>query len=170
MIPIQSEDIAPLEVGIDEEHFGIHPIAGRIRAEISGLDLRQNLSDRTIHKIRQALVKYKVVFFRKQYLNGNEQIVFARRFGEVTAAHPTVPALVNHPEILDLHYGRNTSRANYWHTDVTFIDRPPLGSILRAVQIPSVGGDTLWANTATAYLDLPAPLRLFANQLCLLVF
>lgn len=165
MIPSQSENVAPLEVGIDKDHFGIHPIAGRIGAKISGLDLRQNFSDRTIHEIRKALVKYKVVFFRKQYLTGNEQIVFARRFGKITAAHPTVPALANHPEILDLDYGRNTSRANYWHTDVTFIDRPPLGSILRAVQIPPVGGDTLWANTATAYLDLPAPLRLFADQL-----
>lgn len=143
----------------------IHPIAGRIGAEISGVDLGTNLSDETIAQIRQTLVQYKVIFFRQQSIDAAGQIAFARRFGELTAAHPTLSSLTEHPEILDLDYGRTATRANEWHTDVTFVDRPPLGSILRAIEIPPVGGDTIWANTIAAYQDLPAHLRTLADQL-----
>jgi taurine dioxygenase len=146
-------------------HFEIRPVAGRIGAEIIGVNLSTDLSDAVIREIRQTLVKYKVVFFRGQQLDANGQIAFARRFGNITTAHPTVPSLPDHPEILDLDYGRRANRANQWHTDVTFVDRPPLGSILRAIEIPPVGGDTIWANTVTAYQDLPAPLRNLADQL-----
>jgi taurine dioxygenase len=145
--------------------FAAQPIAGRIGAEIVGLDLSTSLSDTAIAEIRKALVQYKVIFFRRQSLNAEGQLAFARRFGEVTTAHPTVPALPGHPAILDLDYGRTTSRANEWHTDVTFVDRPPLGSILRAVEIPPYGGDTVWANSVAAYQDLPAHLRTLADQL-----
>ncbi len=147
------------------KHFNVQPVAGRIGAEIVGLDLSSPLGDEVISDIRKALVQYKVIFFRQQSLDASGQVAFARRFGEITIAHPTVPSLPNHPEILDLDYGRNVNRANHWHTDVTFVDRPPLGSILRAVEIPPVGGDTVWANTAAAYQDLPDPLRALADQL-----
>jgi alpha-ketoglutarate-dependent sulfate ester dioxygenase len=146
-------------------HFDIHPIAGRVGAEITGIDLSTDLSNDLIRQIRQTLVHYKVIFFRRQQLNANQQIAFARRFGEVTTAHPTVPSLPDHPEVLDLDYGRTVAPANRWHTDVTFVDRPPLGSILRAIVIPSVGGDTIWANSATAYQDLPPHLRSLADSL-----
>ncbi|WNZ27032.1 TauD/TfdA family dioxygenase [Leptolyngbya sp. NK1-12] len=147
-------------------HFlDIHPVAGRIGAEIRGIDLSANLSEDVIRAIRQALVKYKVIFFRAQQLDASGQAAFARRFGQITTAHPTVPSLPDHPEILDLDYGNRAGRANHWHTDVTFVDRPPLGSILRAITIPPVGGDTIWANTATAYQDLPTPLQISADQL-----
>lgn len=142
-----------------------HPVSGRIGAKIVGVDLSANLSDELIHQIRQALVQYKVIFFRGQHLDAAGQVAFARRFGEVTTAHPTVPSLPGHPEILDLDYGRTAARANNWHTDVTFVDRPPLGSILRAITIPPAGGDTIWANTVTAYQDLPSYLRYLADQL-----
>lgn len=145
--------------------FDIQPVAGRIGAEIVGLDLSADLSDDIIADIRKALVHYKVIFFRRQQLDAKGQVAFARRFGEVTTAHPTVPSLPEHPEILDLDYGRNANRANNWHTDVTFVDRPPLGSILRAIAIPPIGGDTLWANTVTAYQDLPPYLQSLADQL-----
>lgn len=147
------------------KHFNVQPVAGRIGAEIVGLDLSSQLSDAAISDIRKALVQYKVIFFRRQQLSEQHQIAFARRFGDVTTAHPTMPSLPNHPEILDLDYGRNVNRANLWHTDVTFVDRPPLGSILRAVEIPPVGGDTVWANSATAYQDLPDHLRNLADHL-----
>lgn len=146
--------------------FDIHPVAGRIGAEIVGVDLSTSLSADTIQAIRQTLVQYKVIFFRDQHaLNSDRQIAFARRFGELTTAHPTLPPLEKHPEILDLNYGKNLARANYWHTDVTFVDRPPLGSIFRVVEIPDFGGDTLWTNTVTAYQDLPAPLKTLADNL-----
>lgn len=147
------------------QNFDIQPIAGRIGAEIVGVDLSADLSNDIISEIRNALVQYKVIFFRRQQLDANGQVAFARRFGEVTTAHPTVPPLSGHPEILDLDYGRTATRANEWHTDVTFVDRPPLGSILRAIEIPLVGGDTIWANSVTAYQDLPVHLRNLADQL-----
>jgi taurine dioxygenase len=146
-------------------HFGLRPLAGRIGAEILNLDLKASLGDDTIQDIRKALIFYKVIFFRFQAISEAEQISLAQRFGKLTTAHPTVPSLVNHSEILDLDYGRNVNRANYWHTDVTFVDKPPLGSLLRAVEIPPVGGDTIWANTVTAYQDLPGPLQRLADEL-----
>jgi taurine dioxygenase len=147
------------------KNFDIQPVAGRIGAEIVGVNLSADLSNDIISEIRKALVQYKVIFFRRQQLDANGQVAFARRFGEVTTAHPTVPPLSGHPEILDLDYGRTATRANEWHTDVTFVDRPPLGSILRAIEIPPVGGDTIWANSVTAYQDLPPHLRNLADQL-----
>ncbi|WP_448268982.1 TauD/TfdA dioxygenase family protein [Nostoc sp. DSM 114159] len=148
------------------QYFDIKPVAGRIGAEIIGVNLSSNLSDDIISDIRKTLVKYKVIFFRgQQQLDADGQVAFARRFGEVTTAHPTVPSLPENPEVLDLNYGRTTSRANSWHTDVTFVDRPPLGSILRALEIPPTGGDTIWANSVTAYEDLPIHLRNLADQL-----
>ncbi|BAY89965.1 MULTISPECIES: TauD/TfdA dioxygenase family protein [unclassified Tolypothrix] len=147
------------------KYFDIKPIAGRIGAKIIGVDLSSNLSDEIISDIRKALVKYKVIFFREQNIDANQQIAFARRFGELTTAHPTVPSLPDNPEILDLNYSKTVARANNWHTDVTFVDRPPLGSVLRALVIPPSGGDTIWANSVTAYQDLPTPLRDLADQL-----
>ncbi|ABG52243.1 Taurine dioxygenase [Trichodesmium erythraeum IMS101] len=146
-------------------NFNVYPLAGRIGAEIVGLDLKQTLSDETIHDIRQVLIKYKVIFFRQQELTEISQVAFARQFGILTTAHPLLSSLPGHPEIFDFDYGRMDNRTNQWHTDVTFIDRPPFASILRAVEIPAVGGDTIWANTVTAYQDMPIPLRNFANQL-----
>ena len=150
---------------MSSKYFEIKPVAGRIGAKLIGVDLGTNLSDEVIADIRKALVFYKVIFFRNQNLDADGQLAFARRFGEITTAHPTVPSLANQPHVLDLDYSRTESRANNWHTDVTFVDRPPLGSVLRAVTIPPVGGDTVWANSVTAYQDLPVHLRNLADTL-----
>ncbi|MBD2691208.1 TauD/TfdA dioxygenase family protein [Anabaena catenula] len=147
------------------QNIEIKPIAGRIGAKIKGVNLAENLSDEIISEIRKALVQYKVIFFRGQELDADGQVDFARRFGEITTAHPTVPSLPGHPEVLDLDYNRTVARANNWHTDVTFVDRPPLGSVLRALVIPPTGGDTIWANSVTAYQDLPEHLRNLADKL-----
>ncbi|AFZ56835.1 TauD/TfdA family dioxygenase [Anabaena cylindrica FACHB-243] len=147
------------------QNIEIKLIAGRIGAKIKGVNLADHLSDDIISEIRKALVQYKVIFFRNQELDANGQVNFARRFGEITTAHPTVPSLPGHPEVLDLDYGRTVARANNWHTDVTFVDRPPLGSVLRALVIPPAGGDTIWANSVTAYQDLPEHLRNLADKL-----
>lgn len=147
-------------------YFDVQPVAGRIGSEISGVDLSTNLSDSLIDEIRKALIQYKVIFFRGQILDEAGQVAFARRFGELTIAHPTVPGHIpEHPEIFDLDYRRQQAFTDHWHTDVTFVDRPPLGSILRAVIIPPYGGDTVWANTVTAYEDLPPHLKSLVEQL-----
>jgi alpha-ketoglutarate-dependent taurine dioxygenase len=145
--------------------FDVLPVAGRIGAEIAGLDLATAIADDVIAEVRKALVRHKVIFFRDQKLDGDAHVAFARRFGPLTTAHPTVPSLQNHTHILDLDYGRTAARANVWHTDVTFVERPPFGSVLRALVIPPYGGDTLWSNTVAAYEDLPVPLRALVDQL-----
>jgi alpha-ketoglutarate-dependent taurine dioxygenase len=145
--------------------FDVLPVAGRIGAEIAGLDLATAIADDVIAEVRKALVRHKVIFFRDQKLDGDAHVAFARRFGPLTTAHPTVPSLQNNTHILDLDYGRTAARANVWHTDVTFVERPPFGSVLRALVIPPYGGDTLWSNTVAAYEDLPVPLRALVDQL-----
>lgn len=143
----------------------VRPVTGRIGAEIAGVDLASPLDEATIAAIRTALLDWKVLFFRDQHgLDADRQLAFARRFGPVTTAHPTVPGLAEHPHVLDVD-AAGGNIAVQWHTDVTFVDRPPFASILRAVVAPPYGGDTLWANTVAAYEELPAPLRTLAEAL-----
>ena len=160
----QNQTNAPFKIS-DYDNFKICPLAGRIGAEILGLDLRETFSDSIIRDLCQAVVQYKVIFFRQQQLTEISQVAFAKQMGVVTTAHPMLPSLPDRPEILEFNYGKMDNRTNQWHTDLTFLDRPPWASILRAVEIPSVGGDTLWANTVTAYQDLPTPLRCLADKL-----
>lgn len=145
--------------------FDVAPITARIGAQIHGLNLKEDLSADTVRDLRTALLAHKVLFFRSQNLDAAEHLAFARRFGQVTLAHPTVSSFEQDPHILDLNFGKGVIKANVWHTDVSFIDRPPMGSVLRAVVVPEVGGDTVWANTAAAYSDLPAHLKTLAENL-----
>jgi taurine dioxygenase len=139
--------------------FDIEPQTPTIGATISGLDLTQTLSDDIISGLRAALVQWKVIFFRDQHLSEEEHIRFARRFGDLEI-HPFTPADQARPEILRLlHDKDNRGTENFWHSDVTWRPEPSLGSILRAVEIPGVGGDTLWANMEEAYSDLPDYLK-----------
>ena len=135
----------------------------RIGAEVSGVTLNQ-ASDAQIEGIRTALLAHRVVFIRQQNLSAREQIDFARRLGPLTQGHPTLPVVDGEELILDLD-SLAGGAANHWHTDVTFVDRPPAYSILRAMVLPEVGGDTLWANTVAAYADLPDDLRQLAEGL-----
>ncbi|MBH3408024.1 TauD/TfdA family dioxygenase [Pseudomonas glycinae] len=142
----------------------IHPVAGRIGAEIRGVQLSGELDAATVEAIQQALIQYKVVFFREQtQLDDQRQEAFAHLIGE-PVAHPTVPSREGTRYLLELD-GAEGQRANSWHTDVTFVDAYPKASILRSVVAPAFGGDTLWANTATAYNELPTELRELADKL-----
>ncbi|MEH7548555.1 TauD/TfdA dioxygenase family protein [Neobacillus vireti] len=142
----------------------VTPVAGRIGAEISGVKLSGELDSDTVKSIREALLKYKVVFFRDQnHLDDQGQEAFAQLLGN-PVVHPTVPAKGGTNYILELHSDHG-GRANSWHTDVTFEAAYPKFSILRGVVIPEAGGDTVWANTATAYENLPTELQSLADQL-----
>jgi alpha-ketoglutarate-dependent sulfate ester dioxygenase len=142
----------------------IHPVAGRIGAEIRGVHLSGELDAATVEAIQQALVEYKVLFFREQtQLDDQRQEAFAHLLGE-PVAHPTVPVREGTRYLLELD-GAEGQRANSWHTDVTFVDAYPKASILRSVVAPAFGGDTLWANSATAYSGLPSELRELADKL-----
>jgi taurine dioxygenase len=148
-----------------EAVLDIRPTSGHIGAEIGGVDLSQPLDPAVVAAIRATLLRWKVVFFRDQKLTQAQQIAFGRYFGDVTPAHPTLPAAFpDYPEILllDSKQTGQTGGAQIesrWHTDVTFVPNPPMGSILYGVVIPPYGGDTQWLNLVVAYERLSAPLQ-----------
>jgi taurine dioxygenase len=144
--------------------IGIRRLAGHIGAEITGADAGTGLGDDAIAQIRQALLDHKVVFLRDQSLDYARQVAFAERLGPLTLGHPTLASPPDRPFLEEID-SRKGTRANHWHTDVTFVDRPPAFTLLHAVVIPLVGGDTIWANTVTAYESLPAELRDLADRL-----
>jgi taurine dioxygenase len=142
----------------------VHPVDGRIGAEIRGVHLSGDIDKKQIAAIRQALNDHKVIFFRgQQHLDDAEHEAFAELLG-TPAAHPTLATAKGTSYILELDAAHG-GRASSWHTDVTFVDAYPFASILRAVEVPSSGGDTLWANTVSAYRDLPSELRDLADRL-----
>lgn len=142
----------------------IRPVGGRIGAEIRGVQLSGDLDTETVRAIEAAVVRHKVVFFRGQHnLDNAAHEAFASLFGD-PVAHPTVPVAEGSQYLLELD-SKEGYAASSWHTDVTFVDAYPKGSILRAITVPEAGGDTVWTNTETAYESLPEPLRQLANTL-----
>ncbi len=136
----------------------VRRVAGRAGAIIDGVELGPDMADDVVEAVRAALLRHKVVFFRDQaQLDDDAQEGFAARLGPLQA-HPTVPAKQDGTFVLELD-SLHGGRTNSWHTDVTFLPAYPAFSVLRAVKIPQVGGDTIWANTATAYDDLPDALK-----------
>jgi alpha-ketoglutarate-dependent taurine dioxygenase len=151
-------------VGFD---LDVRPIGGLIGAEVHGVRLSGDLQPAALKALQQGLLTYKVLFFRGQtHLDEAGQEAFGRLFGELVP-HPTVPSLQGTENVLDVD-GRRGERASSWHTDVTFVADYPRISILRSVIAPERGGDTLWANTAAAYAELPEALRDLADQLWVL--
>jgi alpha-ketoglutarate-dependent sulfate ester dioxygenase len=136
---------------------------GRIGARIDAVSLGPGMSAEAVARVRAALLEHKVVFFRDQHhLDDEAQIGFAERFGPLTTAHPTVNT--GSARVLSLSSTRGMA-SNSWHTDVTFVDRVPAFSVLRAVRIPPYGGNTNWANTVSAYDALPEPLKALVDRL-----
>ena len=142
----------------------VRRIGGRIGAEVVGVDLAGPLDAELTAHLDAALVEHKVLVFRGQDLDDEAHLRFASAFGPLTTAHPTVPSVDGQANILPVRGGEG-ARANSWHTDVTFVLTPPKATTLRSLVIPPYGGDTLFANTAAAYADLPEPLRLLADRL-----
>jgi alpha-ketoglutarate-dependent taurine dioxygenase len=142
----------------------IAPVGGRIGAEIRGVKLDGDLDRDTVTAIRAALVRHKVIFFRGQtQLTDESHEAFAALLGK-PLAHPTVPVAEGSQFLLELN-SKEGEAASAWHTDITFLPAYPEASILRALIVPPAGGDTLWANGATAYAELPAPLKALADNL-----
>jgi alpha-ketoglutarate-dependent sulfate ester dioxygenase len=140
------------------------PVAGRIGAEIRGIRLSGDIEDAVVAAIRTALVRHKVLFFRDQtHLDDSGQEAFAARLGK-PVAHPTVPVADGSRFVLELD-SRDGDAASAWHTDVTFLPNYPEASVLRSVEVPSAGGDTLWANTISAHEELPEPLKALVASL-----
>lgn len=134
----------------------IVPVAGALGAEIHGVNLSENLDDTLISDIRQALLDHLVIFFRDQELSPEQHLAFAQRFGELDD-HDFVKGLPDYPYILHLVKEADETGINFggtWHSDVTYQEAPALGSILYALDVPPVGGDTLFANQFLAYETL----------------
>ncbi|BCJ61863.1 TauD/TfdA dioxygenase family protein [Micromonospora endophytica] len=142
----------------------LEPLGPHFGALIHGLDLA-TATDEEIVALRAALVERKVLFLRGQRLDDDGQVRLGRRLGELTASHPVIGGVDDaHPEIYALDSTDN-GFADVWHTDVTFMKRPPLGSILRPVVLPPTGGDTNWADAQLAYESLSEPVRRLVDQL-----
>jgi taurine dioxygenase len=141
--------------------FDVVKLGANIGARIDGVRLAGDLATETVTAINDALLEHKVIFFRDQHdLDDEGQLAFASRLGTPTTAHPT---LSEGASILPI--DSRYDKANSWHTDVTFVDRIPKASLLRAVSLPSYGGTTTWASTEAAYDQLPAPLRVLVENL-----
>lgn len=135
-------------------------VAGALGAEIGGVDLSRPQSDETIAAIRQALVEHQVIFFRDQAVTPEQQLAFGRRFGPLNI-HPYVKGMADHPEVMEI-IKEPSDRINFgggWHSDMSFLERPSIGSILYAVETPDYGGDTLFASQVAAFEALSPGLR-----------
>ncbi len=141
------------------------PVLG---AEVIGVDLTQPLEPGAVAAIRGGLNRYKVLFFRDQDITHDQHITFGRHFGELEG-HPVTATVPGHPEILHIEAWDGLKLSdrtlpilrpgNKWHTDVTFREKPSFGGILRARKLPPLGGDTLFADTAAVYADLPQDVK-----------
>src|SRR5215472_3375401 len=132
--------------------IAVDRIAGALGAEISGVDLSQPLSDSVIAEIRQALLDHQVIFFRDQRLTPDQHLAFGRRFGKLQI-HDFVAAAEADEHILEVRKEPYETRnfGGGWHTDVSYLEQPALGSVLYAHEVPEAGGDTLFANQYLAY-------------------
>jgi alpha-ketoglutarate-dependent sulfate ester dioxygenase len=152
----------------------ITPLSAHIGAEIKGVDLTRPLMQHHVAAIRKALLEWRVVFFREQFLTHEQHVAFSAQFGELTLGHPVFGHVEGHREIYSISKFRKATRFEGqslvrpwtgWHTDVTAAVNPPFASILRGVAIPPYGGDTQWTNLVAAYDKLSAPLRSFVDGL-----
>jgi len=161
----------------------VKPVAGHIGAEITGVDLAEELADEVVARVRAAVLRWKVVFFRGQRLDHSSHIAFARRFGEPirlrsrgNASPRDFPEVETTADRLELggRYGmhheewlrrRRHSLLRGWHCDHGARVDPPAATILRAETVPPYGGDTTWSNLAVAYTGLSEPVRDFVDGL-----
>ena len=152
-------------MGANGTSIEIRPLTLAIGAEIRGADLRKPLADDDVARLRQALLDHLVLFFRDQDIDDGQQLEFALRFGPMHVSplqtvHQDAPEIVVLDQIHPVGEG-----ADEWHSDNTFLAEPPMGSILRAVQLPELGGDTCFASMYAAYEALSPPVRALVDGL-----
>ncbi|MDR3067814.1 MAG: TauD/TfdA family dioxygenase [Comamonas sp.] len=146
----------------------VNPLTCSIGAELSNVHLGAAAEDEGLMaEIRQALLRHRVIFFRDQDITRAEHVAFARKFGEledhpVVGSHPEHPGLVQIYKTPDSPLDRNE---NSWHTDATWREQPPMGCVLRCVECPPVGGDTMWVNMVMAYENLPDDIKVKIEHL-----
>lgn len=141
------------------------PVTPTIGAEVRGVDLREPLDPGTVEALERALLEHHVLFFRDQQITPAQQIAFARHFGPISIP-PFAPKYGDDPELIVLDQKSPKGEgADNWHSDNTFMREPPMGSILRAVLLPKLGGDTCFANMVAAYEALSPPIQALLSGL-----
>lgn len=141
--------------------FEVHPDTPTCGAEVRGIDLSRRFDDGEIAALHASLAEHGVLFFRNQRLTPEQQKAFGRRFGELHL-HPAWPRLLpGHPEVMEIYTDANSKRiaGEDWHSDVSCDPEPPLGTILYMLEVPPVGGDTLFASMYAAYEALSVPMK-----------
>jgi taurine dioxygenase len=146
--------------------YNLEQITPTIGAEISNIDLSQDLSEEKLDQIYQDLIDYKVIFFRNQEISPKNHIALAKSFGEIEPPHPVYPHVKDFPEIVLLENdANNPPDTDEWHTDVTFKSDPAFASILYSKIIPPSGGDTLWCSLSAIYEALPDDTKKYLETL-----
>lgn len=163
LLPAISPVASPgqLETG-SYQHFEVCPINGALGAEMRGTDLGIHSDAMVLDEVHRALIRHKVVILRDQQLDAEDLVGIGRHFGKLHI-NPFVKGLQDHPEIMPVRADENAEKqfTGLWHSDISWDERPSMGALLYAVQLPAVGGDTLFANSALALSTLsPAMQRL----------
>ncbi|MGY8751776.1 MAG: TauD/TfdA family dioxygenase, partial [Fidelibacterota bacterium] len=146
--------------------YNLAQITPTIGAEISNIDLSEELSQKQLDQIYQDLIDYNVIFFRDQDISPKNHIALATSFGEIEPPHPVYPHVKDFPEIVLLENdSNNPPDTDEWHTDVTFKSNPAFASILYSKIIPPAGGDTLWCSLPAIYEALPNDTKKYLESL-----
>ena len=134
------------------QHIEVKPISGACGAVVSGIDLSQDLDEQRLNEVKRAFHENLVIFFHDQDITEEQHKTFGRKFGTLNI-HPRYVPLENHPEIIPIRKDpeHTTNVGGIWHQDLPHLENPPLGSILFALEVPSAGGDTMFANQYLAY-------------------
>ncbi|MDA7949592.1 MAG: TauD/TfdA family dioxygenase [Hyphomicrobiaceae bacterium] len=147
---------------MSDAEIRIERLTGALGAEVQGIDLSRSLSNAQVDAIHRAFLDNQVIFFRDQSITPEDHLRFARLFGELDI-HPFAAGLDDHPEIMPVvkeaedHVSINFGGT--WHSDVSFYEKPALGSVLYAIEVPDAGGDTMFANMYLAYEALSDGLK-----------
>mgnify|MGYP002628985315 CR=1 FL=1 len=146
--------------------ISVDPMTPRIGAVIGGVDLAAPMGNQQFQEIHDALMRHEVIFFHDQTMTLDQHKAFGAKFGELDV-HPGSPGPEGHPEILVIHADANSKHVagEAWHSDVSCLPEPPMGSILHLHTLPSCGGDTLFASAGAAYDALSAPMKAFLAPL-----
>ena len=141
-------------------HIEVQPLAGALGAEIVGVDMARELDEEVVGEVRQAFLDHLVIFLRDQKVTPQQQVAFAKRFGE-PMEYPQLRGLPEAPlitPVVKLEHERNNF-GGIWHSDTTYLPDPPMGSMLLALEVPPYGGDTMFANQYLAYEQLSDGLK-----------
>jgi len=167
-LPRFDVDIGPMEHLREErerlgalqwQHFTAERLSSTCGAVLHGVDITGALSEDQVTEIREALLAYKVIFFRDQPFTAEQHISFARLFGDLEV-HPFLPGNEAHPELVRFEKGAETGGyENGWHHDVSWRETPSMGAVLRAIEVPSAGGDTLFCDMSAAYEELDEAMK-----------